>query len=58
MSEESGRPTRSFPATLPLLRLDRIYVRGFQVQSRQMHCGRFWSTISDHAALTAHLQLS
>lgn len=54
----TGRPTRSFPATLPLFRLDRIYVRGFQVRSRQMHCGRFWSTVSDHAALTACLQLS
>ena len=54
---EAGRPTRSFPAALPVLRLDRIYVRGFQVQSRQMHSGRYWSAISDHAALTARLHL-
>lgn len=54
---ETGRPTRSFPAALPVLRLDRIYVRGFEVLSQQMHSGRTWSAISDHAALTAHLQL-
>ncbi len=52
----TGRPTRSFPAALPILRLDRIYVRGFQVVTREIHSGRYWSTISDHAALTARLQ--
>jgi endonuclease/exonuclease/phosphatase family metal-dependent hydrolase len=34
---ERGRPARSFPATLPVLRLDRIYVRGFRVESAQSH---------------------
>ena len=52
---ERGRPARSFPATLPVLRLDRIYVRGFQVESAQSHYGLPWSKISDHAALTAQL---
>lgn len=50
-----ARPTRSFPVGLPLLRLDRIYVRGFQVQTAAMHCHAPWSQISDHAALSAHL---
>jgi endonuclease/exonuclease/phosphatase family metal-dependent hydrolase len=52
---ERGRPARSFPATLPVLRLDRIYVRGFRVESAQSHYGLPWSKISDHAALTAQL---
>lgn len=54
-SGAAGRPVRSFPAALPLFRLDRIYVRGFKVQRSQVHHGRPWSMISDHAALSAHL---
>jgi endonuclease/exonuclease/phosphatase family metal-dependent hydrolase len=48
-------PGRSFPSKRPLLRLDRIYVRGFTVRLAEMHSGRPWSKISDHAALSAHL---
>ena len=51
-----GRPARSFPSTLPVLRLDRIYVRGFAVDKAEVHYGPPWSRISDHAALTAHLR--
>jgi endonuclease/exonuclease/phosphatase family metal-dependent hydrolase len=50
-----GRPVRSFPAALPVFRLDRIYVRGFKIEKTEVHCGRPWSMISDHAALSAHL---
>jgi len=51
----TGRPPRSFPATLPVLRLDRIYVRGFHIQGAEVHFGWPWSGISDHAALSARL---
>lgn len=51
-----GSPGRSFPAKRPVLRLDRIYVRGFSVRDAQMHFGAPWSKISDHAALSACLQ--
>ena len=50
-----GRPVRSFPAGLPVFRLDRIYVRGFTVERADVHFGAPWSRISDHAALSAHL---
>ena len=50
-----GRPPRSYPSTLPLFRLDRIYVRGFSVDHTTVHVGEPWSRISDHAALSAHL---
>jgi endonuclease/exonuclease/phosphatase family metal-dependent hydrolase len=53
----AGRPSRSFPCALPVLRLDRIYVRGLEIDSREVHFGPPWSTISDHAALTAQLLL-
>ncbi|HRE16175.1 MAG TPA: endonuclease/exonuclease/phosphatase family protein [Rhodocyclaceae bacterium] len=52
----SGRPSRSFPAALPVFRLDRIYVRGFAIERSEVHYGRPWSAISDHAALSAHLR--
>lgn len=51
----AGLPVRSFPAALPLFRLDRIYVRGFAVERTEVHHGRPWSLISDHAALSTHL---
>ncbi|HLP26463.1 MAG TPA: endonuclease/exonuclease/phosphatase family protein [Acidobacteriota bacterium] len=50
-----GRPPRSFPCALPVLRLDRIYVRGFGIESAHVHFGPPWSQISDHAALSAFL---
>jgi endonuclease/exonuclease/phosphatase family metal-dependent hydrolase len=52
---ERGLPARSFPVRKPTLRLDRIYVRGFSVESTQIHAGVEWSKISDHAALSAVL---
>ena len=50
-----GRPARSFPAALPLLQLDRIYVRGFDIRQARVHHGHPWARISDHAALSATL---
>ena len=52
---EGGSPGRSFPATLPVLRLDRIYLRGFSALHAEVHFGDPWSKISDHAALSAAL---
>ncbi|MGD9786845.1 MAG: endonuclease/exonuclease/phosphatase family protein [Sulfuricellaceae bacterium] len=50
-----GAPARSFPSALPLFRLDRIYLRGFEVKKAEVHSGEPWSKISDHAALSAVL---
>ena len=57
LADHWDRPARSFPAAFPLLRLDRIYVRGFEVDHTQAHRGRAWARLSDHAALSAHLRL-
>ncbi len=51
----TGKPARSFPAWLPMLRLDRIYVRGFHVSHVDVHSGPQFVKISDHAILTATL---
>ncbi len=53
--QAGGPPPRSFPARLPMFRLDRIYVRGFDIRQTTVHAGPPWSALSDHAALSAHL---
>ena len=55
--DQRGRPARTFPSTFPLLRLDRIYARGFGVRHAEVHHGLPWSRISDHAALSVELEL-
>ena len=48
----TGKPARSFPAGMPLLRMDRIYVRGMLIKHSEAHV---WRKISDHMALSAML---
>ncbi len=55
--DPKGRSARTYPSGFPLLRLDRIYARGFTVCQAEVHHGRPWSRISDHAALSAELEL-
>lgn len=55
-TRRDGGPVRSYPAALPMFRLDRIYVRGFSVHHSEVHQGLPWSAISDHAALSAYLK--
>ena len=50
-----GRAARTFPSMLPLLQLDRIYVRGFRIMGAQVHRGAPWSLLSDHLAISAEL---
>ncbi|GBG13521.1 ribosome biogenesis GTPase A [Novimethylophilus kurashikiensis] len=52
---QRGKPARSFPSVFPMLRLDRIYIRGFHVQQAQVYGGTAYAKISDHAALSAVL---
>jgi len=50
-------PARTFPAAMPVLQLDRIYVRGFAVNNAQVLHGASWAQLSDHAPLVADLTL-
>jgi endonuclease/exonuclease/phosphatase family metal-dependent hydrolase len=52
-----GQHARSFPAHWPLLRLDRIYVRGVVAARPLMMPRRPWSRLSDHAPLAAEIDL-
>jgi endonuclease/exonuclease/phosphatase family metal-dependent hydrolase len=47
---------RTFPSRLPLLRLDRIYARGFALVRSEVPRGAPWSLLSDHLALSAELE--
>ena len=50
-------PARTFPAAFPVLRLDRVYVRGFQIASARVLTGPTWRKLSDHAPIVAELVL-
>lgn len=51
------QPARTFPAAMPVLRLDRVYVRGFTVESAEVLHGALWAKLSDHAPIVTTLQL-
>ena len=48
-----GAHARSFPARMPFFSLDRIYTRGFTIQSADVLVGAPWRSLSDHAPLYA-----
>ncbi|MFJ3048453.1 endonuclease/exonuclease/phosphatase family protein [Herbaspirillum chlorophenolicum] len=52
------RPARTFPAMLPWLRLDRIYLRGFKVEAAQVLREGPWTRLSDHAPIVSELHLA
>ncbi|MGI4849177.1 MAG: endonuclease/exonuclease/phosphatase family protein [Janthinobacterium lividum] len=59
LSGRAAKPqaARTFPAAMPMLQLDRMYVRGFTVESAEVLRGPVWSKLSDHAPIIATLNL-
>jgi endonuclease/exonuclease/phosphatase family metal-dependent hydrolase len=55
--EKHGRYALTFPSRLPVMPLDRIFVRGFNVLDAQVHSGRKWAKLSDHALLSCELEM-
>ncbi|WP_255989333.1 endonuclease/exonuclease/phosphatase family protein [Chitinolyticbacter albus] len=53
--QKHGYPAKSFPARLPVLTLDRIYVRGMEIEAADVLAGKPWTMLSDHAPLYAQL---
>ena len=47
----------TYPSRLPLLHLDRVFVRGLRLVSAHVPHGRVWSRMSDHLPLIAELEL-
>jgi endonuclease/exonuclease/phosphatase family metal-dependent hydrolase len=57
IAARNGRPARTFPASLPVFRVDRIYFRGLELEQARLLRGGVWSRLSDHAALMASFHL-
>ena len=55
--KQRKNPARTFPAARPWLRLDRVYIRGFDVSAARVLQGAKWSKLSDHAPIVASLVL-
>jgi len=53
----SGHYARSFPAWMPLLKMDRIYSRGLKITRYHQLKGPQWKKLSDHTPLYAEFQL-
>ena len=47
---------RTFPAGLPWFCLDRVYLRGFQVEHAEVLSGAPWKQLSDHVPIIATLR--
>ena len=46
-----GKHAATYPSRLPLLKLDRIYVRGFVTENARVLKGAPWQDLSDHAPI-------
>jgi endonuclease/exonuclease/phosphatase family metal-dependent hydrolase len=55
--ERHRRAARTFPARFPRLRLDRIYVRGVDIEDVQVLGTAPWPHLSDHVPLLARIRL-
>lgn len=51
-----GHLAKTFPAKLPVLSLDRLYVRHLEVVKAVVHDGEPWSGLSDHLPISAVLK--
>lgn len=52
-----GKLLPTFPAKLPVLSLDRIYVRNLVVKNACVHRNQPWSGLSDHLPISAEIAL-
>ena len=50
-----GKLAKTFPAALPLLTMDRIYIRGFDVSKAHTLNNKKWKSLSDHKCLFSEL---
>jgi endonuclease/exonuclease/phosphatase family metal-dependent hydrolase len=55
--KQGRKHARTFPAQMPLLKLDRIYYRGLKLVRASQVNGRPWQFLSDHLPLVAEFQL-
>jgi endonuclease/exonuclease/phosphatase family metal-dependent hydrolase len=51
-----GQPARTFPSPLPVLPLDRVYLRHLRPVRAHVRSGAPWSRLSDHAPLVVEVE--
>lgn len=51
-----GKLAKTFPAFMPVLAMDRVYLRGFEVKGCQVLTGKPWTGVTDHCALHCELR--
>lgn len=56
--EVRGKPARTFPATLPMFQMDRIYYRNLRLLDVHRLEDDHWRNLSDHCALYAEFALA
>lgn len=57
LKQKKTHPARTFPVIFPWLRLDRMYLRGFKVESATVLHDERWKKLSDHAPISAEISL-
>jgi endonuclease/exonuclease/phosphatase family metal-dependent hydrolase len=55
LDEHQKQVGRTFPSVAPWFKLDRLYVRGFEIKEAHIKSGRVWRERSDHAPICAVL---
>lgn len=53
----NGAHASTYPSRMPLLKLDRMYVRGFRPLSARVLRGKPWCDLSDHAPIYGEIFL-
>lgn len=53
----NGSHAATYPSRMPLLKLDRIYVRGIRPYEARVLTGKPWSELSDHAPIYSEVEL-
>ena len=56
--DATGKHAKTFPARLPMLRMDRIYSRGLEVIDCQLLRGHPWHKLSDHTPLASKFTMT
>ncbi len=57
LQDATGKTGKTFPAKIPLLRMDRIYYRNLQLYSAQRLDENPWANLSDHCPLLAEFRI-
>jgi endonuclease/exonuclease/phosphatase family metal-dependent hydrolase len=54
----NGGYARTFPSWMPVLTLDRVYCRGFEIKAASVFDDPAWRALSDHLALWVELEVA